>query len=67
MIVDQLMGSFQVHEEGLKIKGHKRNMMIMLMNVEVPLITLKDKPTMLERKIKKNLLFCWHIKEKVKT
>ena len=36
------------------------------MHVEVPLIVWKDKPTMLKRKIKKNPLFCWHIKEKVK-
>ena len=43
------------------------NMVIMLMNVEVPLIIRKDKPIMFKRKIKKNPLFCWLIKEKVKT
>ena len=42
------------------------NMVIILMNVEVPLIIWKDKPTMLKRNIKKNLLHYWHIKEKVK-
>ena len=42
------------------------NMVIFLMNVEFPLISLKDKLTMLKRKIKKNPLFCWHIKEKAK-
>ena len=42
------------------------NMVIMLMNVEVPLIIRKDKPIMFKRKIKKNPLFCWLIKEKVK-
>ena len=42
------------------------NMVIMLMNVEVPLIIIKDKPPMLKRKIKKNLLCCWRIKEKTK-
>ena len=31
------------------------NMIIMLMNVEVPLIIWKDKLTILKRKIKKNL------------
>ena len=38
------------------------NMVIMLTNIEVLLIIRKDKLTMLKRKIKKNLLFCWHIK-----
>ena len=41
------------------------NMVNMLMSVEVPLIIWKDKLTMLKRKIK-NILCCWHIKEKAK-
>ena len=41
------------------------NVVIMLMNVEV-LIIWKNKSTILKRKIKKNLPYCWHIKEQVK-
>ena len=44
----------------------KTNMIIMPMNVEVRLIIWKDKLTMFKRNIKKNLLFCWHTKVKVK-
>ena len=34
------------------------NMVIILMNVELPLTIWKDKPTMLKRKIKKNIEYC---------
>ena len=41
-------------------------MFIILINIKVPLTIRKGKPTMLKRKIKKNLLYCWHIKEKMR-
>ena len=42
------------------------NMVIILMIVKVPLAIWKNKPTMLRRNMKKNLPYCWYIKEKVK-
>ena len=38
----------------------------MLMNIEVSLTMWKDKATIFKRNIRKNLLSCWHIKDKVK-
>ena len=40
-------------------------MFIILINTKVPLTIRKGKPTMLKRKIK-NLLYCCHIKEKMR-
>ena len=42
-----------------------KSMIIVLMNVEV-LLTIGKGRTMLKRRIKKNLFYCWHIKEKVR-
>ena len=38
----------------------------MLMNIEVSLTMWKDKATIFKKYIRKNLLSCWHLKDKVK-